>query len=491
MKRKLCIVFFLCFPLLLMGQQFNYSLIDFTSQRINPATTGLYNQWYVSAVHREQNSGADFKIRSTALSAAYPQLFPRRGNVRGAFGIDMLNDVSGINNSFKVREVGLSYALRIVDEELQSFNLGTSLFYQSRGFDYDQITTNAQYVTGRGFDLNIANGENLIDFQQSFYRLNAGLYWQKSTLRRQKAGHFGVSAFDLNKAKDSFYSRETTFDPTYFLTFGFMAFADRDWHVYPNALLVSQAGKVLYNAGVETTYTIDRHQSISFKPRYLISRELVAAFEYEKDNLVFGASYDVPINGGNSANQGTFEFGLRIVGEVQSISKKRRRKGKKGKIGIYQKPLEQIPIWSIKPINRLVELPSFSSENMKKSLHRGVPSGFAELETEYTFNYATNQAYMVPAVIERLKEIVESVVGQQKFLIYLEGHTDSTGAADYNQQLSIERANYVAKFLNGLGVELEKIKIIGYGEKLPIASNDTPYGRAMNRRVELKLIKLN
>lgn len=472
-----------------MGQQFNYSLIDFTSHRINPATTGLYNQWYVSAVHREQNSGADFKIRSTALSAAYPQLFPRRGNVRGAIGIDMLNDVSGINNSFKVREVGLSYALRIVDEELQSFNLGTSLFYQSRGFDYEQVTTNAQYITGRGFDLSIANGENLIDFQQSFYRLNAGLYWQKSTLRKQKAGHFGVSAFDLNKAKDSFYSRETTFDPTYFITFGFMAFADRDWHIYPNALLVSQAGKVLYNAGVETTYTIDRYQSISFKPRYLINRELVAAFEYRKENLVFGVSYDVPINRDNSANQGTFEFGLKIFGVVRPKSKRRNRSLPQRSSESVQQQAKDIPKWPGKPYTSQVS-PAIQVKEIKPPLSVKSPKGVAEVELEYSFHYATNQASLNPGVVVRLKEMIESLEDEDEYLIFIEGHTDNTGPADYNMELSLWRANSVAKFLESQGIDANRIKTDGQGEGLPIASNDTKIGKAMNRRVELRFIRL-
>lgn len=65
------------------------------------------------------------------------------------------------------------------------------------------------------------------------------------------------------------------------------------------------------------------------------------------------------------------------------------------------------------------------------------------------------------------------------------GHTDSTGAEDYNLQLSQKRADSVANFLTGRGVLPARIVAYGRGEGSPIASNDTAEGRAMNRRVEL------
>lgn len=70
------------------------------------------------------------------------------------------------------------------------------------------------------------------------------------------------------------------------------------------------------------------------------------------------------------------------------------------------------------------------------------------------------------------------------------GHTDSTGAADYNQRLSEMRANSVAGYLRSQKVLPERILVQGMGENAPIASNDTPEGRALNRRVEIRLTPL-
>lgn len=72
-------------------------------------------------------------------------------------------------------------------------------------------------------------------------------------------------------------------------------------------------------------------------------------------------------------------------------------------------------------------------------------------------------------------------------LVTVAGYTDSTGTDEYNQKLSEKRATTVALYLNGRGVSQERLAAIGYGEKAPIASNDTSEGRARNRRVEITL----
>jgi len=71
--------------------------------------------------------------------------------------------------------------------------------------------------------------------------------------------------------------------------------------------------------------------------------------------------------------------------------------------------------------------------------------------------------------------------------IVIEGHTDSSGSADYNQQLSARRAEAVRQALVGRGVEQSRIEITALGEEYPIATNQSVAGRQLNRRVELVL----
>ena len=67
----------------------------------------------------------------------------------------------------------------------------------------------------------------------------------------------------------------------------------------------------------------------------------------------------------------------------------------------------------------------------------------------------------------------------------IEGHTDSTGSAEYNLDLSQRRANAVLDFLQSQGLDAERLSAIGYGMQRPMADNSVEEGRQRNRRVEI------
>ncbi|MBV9404203.1 MAG: OmpA family protein [Acidobacteriaceae bacterium] len=81
---------------------------------------------------------------------------------------------------------------------------------------------------------------------------------------------------------------------------------------------------------------------------------------------------------------------------------------------------------------------------------------------------------------------ISGIVGSHPGLnLQIEGYTDSTGTAEFNQKLSEQRANAVRDFLMQQGVNTQNMTALGYGENYPVASNDTSAGRQLNRRVEL------
>lgn len=72
--------------------------------------------------------------------------------------------------------------------------------------------------------------------------------------------------------------------------------------------------------------------------------------------------------------------------------------------------------------------------------------------------------------------------------IEISGHTDSTGAAAFNQRLSEDRADSVKSYLASRGVAFGRMYAVGYGPSRPVADNSTADGRARNRRVEIMVI---
>lgn len=83
-----------------------------------------------------------------------------------------------------------------------------------------------------------------------------------------------------------------------------------------------------------------------------------------------------------------------------------------------------------------------------------------------------------------LKEKISTIIADDVD-VKVVGHTDSTGNADINARVSYRRAKYVADWLVDNGLKRSKVTILGAGESDPIASNETEYGRAQNRRVEV------
>ncbi len=69
----------------------------------------------------------------------------------------------------------------------------------------------------------------------------------------------------------------------------------------------------------------------------------------------------------------------------------------------------------------------------------------------------------------------------------LNGHSSAEGTAARNLSLSVDRANSVKSYLVNAGLSASKFEVKGYGESMPITSNDTEAGKVKNRRVEIKL----
>jgi len=104
--------------------------------------------------------------------------------------------------------------------------------------------------------------------------------------------------------------------------------------------------------------------------------------------------------------------------------------------------------------------------------------------------FDVDSSTLKPQFRSTLDQIAGSMNQYPNSLIDVYGHTDSTGSDQYNQALSERRASTVANYLVMQGVSAARIRSQGYGETMPIASNDTIEGRARNRRVEIKIVPI-
>lgn len=101
--------------------------------------------------------------------------------------------------------------------------------------------------------------------------------------------------------------------------------------------------------------------------------------------------------------------------------------------------------------------------------------------------FDTGSAVVRPGLHSEIDRVARVMSQYPDTLIRVEGHTDSRGTNEYNMDLSNRRANAVRELLVLRGIAVNRIEVVGFGETMPVASNETEAGRQKNRRVEIKI----
>lgn len=99
--------------------------------------------------------------------------------------------------------------------------------------------------------------------------------------------------------------------------------------------------------------------------------------------------------------------------------------------------------------------------------------------------FASGKSELLPIAKEKLNQVATTLKDQGSPPLRIEGHTDSTGSAQANRKLSLDRADSVKAHLISVGLPADKISTVGHGPDRPVAENSNVEGRANNRRVEI------
>ena len=140
----------------------------------------------------------------------------------------------------------------------------------------------------------------------------------------------------------------------------------------------------------------------------------------------------------------------------------------------------------------------FHSENFEipkdavaKKINKDILLKKVEVGTKIVLNnifFDFNKASLRDESIAELERLYKLLQDMPTLKIEISGHTDNVGTATYNQQLSENRAKAVVNYLKKKGISADHLQFKGYGFTQPIATNDTPEGRQMNRRTEFKVL---
>ncbi len=112
------------------------------------------------------------------------------------------------------------------------------------------------------------------------------------------------------------------------------------------------------------------------------------------------------------------------------------------------------------------------------------------LLTDDRFKFKLGRAQLSPEAGTQLDQLAAQLkADNQPVVLEIQGHTDSSGSADYNQRLGQERAEAVRQHLARAGVPLHRMATISYGETAPMADNRSAEGRSLNRRVQVVVMR--
>ena len=162
--------------------------------------------------------------------------------------------------------------------------------------------------------------------------------------------------------------------------------------------------------------------------------------------------------------------------------------------GQTTKPDHQAPL----PITKSTAVPKQSPQpsptvTLKKTAEPSqntAQTPFPFEEKKYIIQFPPNSDEFSIAGYTLLDRIIETARKHTQFEIHVNGYTDSSGDLAYNRQLSEFRANVVKSYLVDNGIATDKFAVAGLGPANPIASNETPEGRQLNRRVEILLRRI-
>lgn len=137
----------------------------------------------------------------------------------------------------------------------------------------------------------------------------------------------------------------------------------------------------------------------------------------------------------------------------------------------------------VKKIPPILPIPVPDDDLSKVKLEAGKAVPLRDIFFEH------DRSELMPRSFVELKKLLKIMRQNPQLAIEVCGHTDSVGDDEYNQNLSEKRAKAVAEYLNNNGVEPSRTRFKGCGSAQPVADNNTPQGRQMNRRVEFVVLQ--
>lgn len=475
----------------------------------NPSMIGVIDRASITANYRNQTVDAGRTSTTSTLSGYYPIAI---GNHRLGIGVAFLNDrfadFLGTNGGM----LGTAYSVRIAPRH--QLSLGAQAGYFNRRLNSSfTFTTDSQFLDGT-FNGDAPTGEVFINQSRNFLTLTTGLFWQMDDPQGRTQAFMGGSIFNANRPNVGF-DQESKMPINLKATAGYRIYQGYRWSVMPNARWVFRENVQSLNIGTWLAY--DLSQSVEYPHQlslggwYNNNQTGIVSLQYEQSLYLIGASYDIPlISDLNTLRQGgifeialSFKIGGRvpqktmvrlpidppITGsentqiETETAPVAKKSASEPAMTNQPQKPDKAEKIDRLSDNHHLlVQTPVLQQKRVQPLSQKD------QFTLERTVSFELSNSDLTRNSKEFLDQVADIFQRNESVRVTLVGHTCSIGTSQDNQQLSLERAEIVKKYLVNRGVKSERISTQGAGETYPVTSNSTEEGRMQNRRVQFQIV---
>ena len=446
----------------------------------------------------------------------YPLLYHNKNS--GAFFVMIDKQKSGDDRDFNTIQIQGALAKKILLTPLSYISFGLGAGYRQFSMSLDGFTTASQYVEGIGFDPSLPNGESSGYYNSSYLIINSGLYYRVSDVRNVQMLCIGLSAENLNKQLKSWGDFGSTLPVLWSSQLQYLALTDLniavgpDFEFFMNGNQINGVGGLLMryyfmSPGI-TTLKEDNCDYLNFFARIATQKKGSLGFQLTNGKVAAGFSYEFPFGRLSEIYNNAFEFLFTLKPEITGHFREKgnRFKGKRNQPPVNKKPVTNKKPAGIPPVTKKNTNPDQPVDSVEQILPDSTVhkpgSGEGKIKAGSIQDFKPeiipeiNPVYFISGSSDLEKEsrdylerIYNNYLKSGEYRMVITGHADNTGSREFNFKLSLNRAKMAGDYLLKLGADAKDISIEGKGEDDPLVPNDTPVGRAHNRRVEIKLEK--
>jgi len=480
----------------------------------NAAMQALDEMAAFSMQSKIRHLGPGYNYTSTLVSGKYPLI--NNPLNKGSIGLNYFQNQSNAPGLLVQQEINTSLSYSFHYNKYQGLSLGIQGGWVFKKIDGSGVQTGSMYTIETGFDPGRYSGESF-DFEKlSYPKIGGSILWFSEDRNRDLNAYLGLSAHGLNQVNGSFFQEESSFVDRTVVIMGGLRLIDKDkTAITPKFYHTSFNGNYSLKLGADYNYSLSRYgfgaerrnNSLNFEFNYLLSGGFQLGLQVIQPAYIVGVGYNMDTYSANDQFQfdNSFEFLLVLRKPMKTPRERQRIKQKKA---VNNEPIKIAPEKHIEILSNIpaekdtVKTPVEEEIQMEEPKHELDTTRFREnVEKDYQWKsvvtlgeftgigFDFNSTEIGESAKKILNQLVELVNSDPDNKMVLIGHADAVGTNKVNEKISWERARTVAQILFDMGIPEDRIIIQAKGEEQPIATNETPEGRTLNRRVEFFVIK--